>query len=195
MAERKFGGKFTAINGSASDPFQKTRKHRRSDSSTLATMNNGKTIVNDTANSDYQELIALIKQWLTHSRNLYPNIPRLGIDTAQREFSVACFREPKRDSGVKAEDEVMLALEAAGAGTFRWDMRTDTITWDGVLERLFGVQSPNTVRSLDQLLALVHPEDRREILESMRALPLEWGRFRDGVPRGLARRQGGMVLW
>ena len=60
----------------------------------------------------------------------------------------------------------MLALEAAGTGTFRWDLRTDTITWDDVLERLFGLQSPKIARSLEQLLALVHPDDRLEMLRS-----------------------------
>jgi PAS domain S-box-containing protein len=58
----------------------------------------------------------------------------------------------------------MLALEAAGTGTFRWDICTDSITWDDVLERLFGLESPKTARSLDQLLALVHPDDRQEIM-------------------------------
>ena len=165
MAERKFGGKVTTIDSHlADDPFQKTRKHKRTDSSTLATMNDGKTMVNDTVNSDYDELIALIKQWISNSRNLYPNIPRLGIDAAQREFSTTSVSENRNGAvGVKAADEVMLALEAAGTGTFRWDIRTDRITWDDVLESLFGLQSPRTTRSLDQLLALVHPDDRREM--------------------------------
>jgi two-component system CheB/CheR fusion protein len=58
----------------------------------------------------------------------------------------------------------MLALEAAGTGTFRWDIRTDTLILDNVLRRLLGPESSKTARSLDQLLLLMHPDDRLKII-------------------------------
>ena len=144
------------------DPFQKTRKHKRTDSNTLATINDGKIMINDTDKSSYDDLIVEFKKWRSHGRSQYAATHRLAATgTVQQESSVAC-----PSVKVKTEDEVMLALEAAGTGTFRWDLRTDTITWDDVLERLFGLEPPKTVRSLDQLLALVHPDDRLEMLRS-----------------------------
>jgi PAS domain S-box-containing protein len=145
---------------------QKTRKHKRTDSSTLATMNDCKIMINDTDESSYDDLIVEFKKWRSHRRSQYPATHRLAVTGAAQQESLATCRSESRSEmvGVKAEDEVMIALEAAGTGTFRWDIRTDTITWDDVLERLFGLESPKTARSLDQLLALVHPDDRQEIM-------------------------------
>ena len=154
MAERKLVAKLADI-GHGGDWFKKTSKQ-----SNLPTMNEAKIMVNDTDASSCDDLIVEFKKWRSHSRIQYPVTQRLAVTGAvQDESSVACPAVR-----VKAEDEVMLALEAAGTGTFRWDIRTDTITWDDVLDRLFGLQSPKTARSLDQLLALVHPDDRLEIM-------------------------------
>ena len=168
MAERRLGPKLTAIRGNMArrneDP--EDGKHKRTDSSTLATMNDCKIMINDTDESSYDDLIVEFKKWRSHRRSQYPATHRLAVTGAAQQESLATCRSENRSEmvGVKAEDEVMIALEAAGTGTFRWDIRTDTITWDGVLERLFGLQSPKTARSLDQLLALVHPDDRQEIM-------------------------------
>jgi PAS domain S-box-containing protein len=129
-------------------------------------MNDGKIMINDTDESSNDDLILEFKKWRSHGRSQYPATHRLAVTGAAQQESLATCRSENRSEmvGVKAEDEVMLALEAAGTGTFRWDIRTDTITWDDLLERLFGLQSPKTARSLDQLLALVHPDDRLEIM-------------------------------
>lgn len=123
-------------------------------------------MINDTDESSYDDLIVEFKKWRSHRRSQYPATHRLAVTGAAQQESLATCRSENRSEmvGVKTEDEVMLALEAAGTGTFRWDIRTDTITWDDVLERLFGLESPKTARSLDQLLALVHPDDRQEIM-------------------------------
>lgn len=168
MAERRPGPKLTAIRGNMArrneDP--EDGKHKRTDSSTLATMNDCKIMINDTDESSYDDLIVEFKKWRSHGRSQYPATHRLAVTGAAQQESLATCRSENRSEmvGVKTEDEVMLALEAAGTGTFRWDICTDSITWDDVLERLFGLESPKTARSLDQLLALVHPDDRQEIM-------------------------------
>lgn len=123
-------------------------------------------MINDTDESSYDDLIVEFKKWRSHGRSQYPATHRLAVTGAAQQESLATCRSENRSEmvGVKTEDEVMLALEAAGTGTFRWDICTDSITWDDVLERLFGLESPKTARSLDQLLALVHPDDRQEIM-------------------------------
>ena len=125
MAGRKLGAKLTAIRGHMArhidDPFQKTRK-----------LNEAKIMINDTDESSYDDLIVEFKKWRSHGLSQYPATQRLAVTgTEQHESSVAC-----PSVRVKAKDEVMLALEAAGTGTFRWDIRTDKIIWDDVLERL-----------------------------------------------------------
>ena len=168
MAERRPGPKLTAIRGNMArrneDP--EDGKHKRTDSSTLATMNDCKIMINDTDESSYDDLIVEFKKWRSHGRSQYPATHRLAVTGAAQQESLATCRSENRSEmvGIKTEAEVMLALEAAGTGTFRWDICTDSITWDDVLERLFGLESPKTARSLDQLLALVHPDDRQEIM-------------------------------
>ena len=82
MADRKFGPKVTPIRGHVADHidgrFQKIRNHKRSDSVTFAKMSDGRILVNDTVKSDYDELIALIKNWSGQSRGRYPTAARLG---------------------------------------------------------------------------------------------------------------------
>jgi PAS domain S-box-containing protein len=129
-------------------------------------MNDCKIMINDTDESSYDDLIVEFKKWRSHRRSQYPATHRLAVTGAAQQESLATCRSENRSEmvGIKTEAEVMLALEAAGTGTFRWDICTDSITWDDVLERLFGLESPKTARSLDQLLALVHPDDRQEIM-------------------------------
>ena len=63
------------------------------------------------------------------------------------------------------------ALEAADTGTFRWDIRTNEVDWDENLDRIFGLAPGVTVRSLDNFLARVHPDDRAEVGRPLRTLP------------------------
>jgi hypothetical protein len=60
------------------------------------------------------------------------------------------------------------ALSASGTGTFRWNIRTDELTWDENLDRLFGLRPGETARSLQQFLSLVHPDDRQGVIDRCR---------------------------
>jgi PAS domain S-box-containing protein len=57
-----------------------------------------------------------------------------------------------------------MALEASRTGTFHWDIQDNRLTWDDALDRLFGLRPGEAVRSLDQFIALVHPDDRAEVI-------------------------------
>jgi PAS domain S-box-containing protein len=72
-----------------------------------------------------------------------------------------------------AELAMEVALEASRTGTFHWDIQDNRLTWDGALDRLFGLRPGEAVRSLDQFIALVHPDDRAEVIRRC-------GRCRDG---------------
>ena|GEM_PF-2015065 len=60
-------------------------------------------------------------------------------------------------------ERLVAALHASAAGTFRWDVRTDTVEWDEQLDRLFGLPEGRTVRDLDRFFELAHPDDREAI--------------------------------
>ena len=62
------------------------------------------------------------------------------------------------------EQALEVALEASRTGTFHWDIQDNTLGWDAALDRLFGLRPGEVVRSLDQFIALVHPDDRAEVI-------------------------------
>ena len=65
----------------------------------------------------------------------------------------------------KATEQAMeVALAASRTGTFHWDIRNNRLTWDAALDRLFGLRPGEVVRSLDQFISLVHPDDRAEVI-------------------------------
>ena len=74
-------------------------------------------------------------------------------------------RSVRRPSSARAASGSRPRLASSGTGTFRWDLATGTLDWDEQLDRLFGLSPGEAVRSLDQFVALVHPEDRAGILE------------------------------
>ena len=58
------------------------------------------------------------------------------------------------------QERLHAALAAAGTGTFRLNIQTNVVDWDGNLDRLFGLEPGHTRQSLDVFLSAVHPEDR-----------------------------------
>lgn len=62
------------------------------------------------------------------------------------------------------EQAMEMALEASRTGTFHWDIQENRLWWDTALDRLFGLRPGEAVRSLDQFIALVHPDDRAEVI-------------------------------
>lgn len=63
-----------------------------------------------------------------------------------------------------AELAMEMALEASRTGTFHWSIQDNLLTWDIALDRLFGLRPGEAIRSLDQFIALVHPDDRDEVI-------------------------------
>ncbi|MBF9234313.1 sensor histidine kinase [Microvirga alba] len=58
-----------------------------------------------------------------------------------------------------AQEKLVTALEASGAGTWRWDIREDCIEWDPALVRLFRLDPSFTPRHGEEFARLIHPED------------------------------------
>lgn len=70
--------------------------------------------------------------------------------------------------GERAEARLRAALWASETGTFHWDLRSNVLEYDHNLARLFGIAANESVESLEEFAARVHPEDRAHVLEAMR---------------------------
>ncbi|HEY4626188.1 MAG TPA: SpoIIE family protein phosphatase [Blastococcus sp.] len=60
-----------------------------------------------------------------------------------------------------------LATDAAGIGTFDWDLTTGRLTWDDRLIAMFGFGPERFGESIEAFNARVHPDDRRRVAEAL----------------------------
>jgi PAS domain S-box-containing protein len=64
-------------------------------------------------------------------------------------------------------DHLVLALAAGDLGTWRWDADSGQTMWDETMERLFGLEAGTFDGTYDAWVALLHPDDRDEVLEAL----------------------------
>ena len=60
------------------------------------------------------------------------------------------------------------ALDASVTGTFRWDIVTNVLDSDKNLDRLLGLASGASARSLPEFFQMVHKDDRERVVEACR---------------------------
>jgi len=82
------------------------------------------------------------------------------LDTTALKRSESALRESR--------ERLQASLDAAEAGTFRWDLQTNALDWDDNLDALFGLTPEQTVRSLESFISMVHPEERDAVAERCR---------------------------
>jgi PAS domain S-box-containing protein len=66
---------------------------------------------------------------------------------------------------IVAEQRLRLALEASGAGIFRYDFRTQALDYSNNLNRVFGFPLDEPLQTLDRLLGAIHKDDLPGVLE------------------------------
>ena len=67
---------------------------------------------------------------------------------------------------LRSRDRLRAALEASESGTFHWNLLTGNFDCDEGELRLLGADPTSPIRTLDDLLSLVHPADRTHVLEA-----------------------------
>jgi PAS domain S-box-containing protein len=95
-------------------------------------------------------------------------------DVTQRKAQEQVLRE--------RESSARLSLLASGVGTWTWWKDKNELYWDEALCGIFGVEPHNAPRSLEEYLALIHPEDRSDALETIERY------VKSGVYEGMAYR-------
>src|SRR5919205_2340378 len=76
-----------------------------------------------------------------------------------------------RTAGLEASRQVawQLAIDAAGVGTFDWDLASGRLTWDGRLLELFGYTAGEFGGSIEAFNARLHPDDLARVTQALRA--------------------------
>jgi PAS domain S-box-containing protein len=128
-------------------------------------------------------------------------IMEVGIDITERKRAEDALREANERLEQRVADRtaelaasearLLLAQEAAHAGTWEWDLRTNKNFWSEPLWRLYGLEPHGCEPSYEAWRQTVHPEDRpraeQAVQEAAREgaeLSVEW-RVRD--PNGAER--------
>ncbi len=98
------------------------------------------------------------------------NVTLVRDDEGDPRYFVAQIQDitdrKRTEEALRVSDErLRAALSASGTGTFRWDFRSNEVSWDDSLDALFGLPPGRTVRSLDTFIAAVHPDDRSGVIE------------------------------
>src|SRR3954464_4645 len=78
--------------------------------------------------------------------------------------------------GGLSPEELLLALEAARAGTFRVDLKTRELRWSASLSTLYGLGPGEAPSTFEDFLGLIHPDDRDRLAADVRRA------IEDGVP-------------
>lgn len=64
-------------------------------------------------------------------------------------------------------EHLLVALEAGGLGTWRWDMASGVTRWDERLEALFGFEPGGFDGRFETYVSLLHPDDREQVLATV----------------------------
>jgi PAS domain S-box-containing protein len=67
---------------------------------------------------------------------------------------------------VETRERMRLALDAAGVGTWEWDILGDKVVWSDLLERLHGYREGGFSGTFDAFIASIHPDDQQRVRES-----------------------------
>jgi PAS domain S-box-containing protein len=95
---------------------------------------------------------------------LAPDGEIVGVVAASEDVS-----EMRRLESEAAEltEQLRLALDAGGLGTWRWDLATGVTHWDARLEALFGLAPGEFDGTFDMWARLLHPDDRDVVLTTV----------------------------
>ena len=87
----------------------------------------------------------------------------IGLDRLDAEEKARDAQAALADS----ERRLKLVMDAAGIGTFEWDMKTGRLFWDERSEHLFGYESGGFDGTYPEFVRRIYPEDRAKVERSI----------------------------
>jgi len=75
-------------------------------------------------------------------------------------------RRRMQDALQERDERLRVALQAARTGTWLWDLRTNVDIIDDSLRQLFGLRPDQKFETIEDFYAVVHPEDRDQVIAS-----------------------------
>ncbi|MBI4444918.1 MAG: PAS domain S-box protein [Acidobacteria bacterium] len=86
---------------------------------------------------------------------------------AQSEQERRKLLENERAQAQAAEEQLRLALEAGGLGTWQWKIGTGEVKWSHELEAIHGLAPGSFPATFDAVQREMHPDDRDRVLEAI----------------------------
>ncbi len=78
------------------------------------------------------------------------------------------MQQEREEALRQSQERLYAALAASGTGTFRWDRRTGEFAeFDANLKCLFGLEPAARVRTAEEVMARVHPDDRGALQQAI----------------------------
>ncbi|HWP34099.1 MAG TPA: PAS domain-containing protein, partial [Thermodesulfobacteriota bacterium] len=104
------------------------------------------------------------------------------IDITEQRRAEAALRE--------REEHLRLVVRATDDAVWVWDLRTDEVTWNEALERLFGYPPAEVLPRVEWWYERIHPDDRERVLSGIHDL-LEQGGDSWAAEHRFRRADGG----
>ena len=111
--------------------------------------------------------------------------PRSGIAVNMKRMDKAMDKQKLAAEHARTQEELErrkrqheLALRAANAGSWDWDILAGTLSWSDTIEAIFGFSQGEFPGTYEAFLTCVHPEDRSHVVEAVDAC-LKQGRKYD----------------
>lgn len=73
----------------------------------------------------------------------------------------------------ESRERLDAALAASQSGTYRWDIQRDIVDWDENLYAVFGRDRRDRVRRVDDIVPMVHPDDRALVMAGVERIVRE----------------------
>jgi PAS domain S-box-containing protein len=105
---------------------------------------------------------------LMYVSNKFPILDETGAVSAIGTISTDITEIKHTEDNLReSKERLSLALTSANAGVWAWNIEQDKIAWDYHMNKLFGRKENFSPRNYNEIISLIHPEDRERVDSEM----------------------------